>query len=211
MSDKVIPLDGPGATPRARLIFAVDVAASRAPTWDTVCELQSKMFASAVSVGELAVQFVSYNGMESCHASKWMTGDEQFEPPTDLIECHCRRHCTEVAQVLEHALREHDVAPIQAVALIAGAVDESLAFLAPMAQSLGERGVPLFIFHNDSSRDIGARRVFRHLALKSGGTYFESDPGKLSEQIGAVARVAVGDVGAIERITGSAPLTDQSK
>jgi hypothetical protein len=112
---------------------------------------------------------------------------------------------------LEHALREHDAAPIQAVALIAGAVDESLAFLAPMAQSLGERGVPLFIFHTDSSRDIGARRVFRHLALKSGGTYFESDPEKLSEQIGAVARVAVGDVGAIERITGSAPLTDQSK
>jgi hypothetical protein len=53
------------------------------------------------------------------------------------------------------------------------------------------------------------------LALKSGGAYFEFNPDKpqaveqLSEQLNAVARLAVGDVEALDRITKTAALTDQ--
>jgi hypothetical protein len=209
MSNKVIPLGGPGVTPRGRLMFAIDVAASRAPTWNTVCELQAKIFGAAAPIGQLEVQLVCYHGRDGCQASKWMSSAEQLAYPTNPVECECQNMCTEVGRVLEHALRENDKTAIQALVLIGGHVDEPMNILRPMAENLGKQGVPIFIFHEDYSRDIPARHIFRQLALKSGGTYFESDPEKLSEQLGTVARVAVGDVGAIERLTGSSALTDQ--
>ena len=58
-------------------------------------------------------------------------------------------------------------------------------------------------------RDTAVRRAFLLLALKSGGAYFELNPDKidlLAEQLGAVARLAVGDVAALGRITGTAAL-----
>ena len=55
-------------------------------------------------------------------------------------------------------------------------------------------------------RDATVRNAFRLLALKSGGAYFEFNPDKpraveqLSEQLNAVARLAVGDAKALQNI-----------
>lgn len=52
-------------------------------------------------------------------------------------------------------------------------------------------------------RDPVVRNIFRMLALKSGGAYFEFDPTKpraaeqLGAQLNAIARMAVGDATAL--------------
>ena len=77
--------------------------------------------------------------------------------------------------------------------------------------ALGTAGVDLHV----SGRPRGAvRRLFRLLALKSGGAYFEFNPDKvdlLAEQLGAVARLTVGNAEALEKMTGTAALTDQRR
>ena len=64
--------------------------------------------------------------------------------------------------------------------------------------------------------DPVARKAFQLLALKSGGRYFRFDlnkPGaikRLSSQLNAVARLAVGGAEALQRI-GVTALTDQRR
>jgi hypothetical protein len=41
------------ASPRGRLIFALDATMSRQPTWDTACKLQGEMFLEAQAIGGL--------------------------------------------------------------------------------------------------------------------------------------------------------------
>jgi hypothetical protein len=64
-------------------------------------------------------------------------------------------------------------------------------------------------------RDPAVRKAFQLLALKSGGQYFEFNPEKsraveqLSDQLNAIARLAVGDTEALEHIGATTALTDQ--
>ena len=125
----------------------------------------------------------------------------------------CEGGYTQIRRVLEHALRENEKAAVQALVFIGDAMEERIETLAAAAGELGTQGVPIFIFHE--GRNAAVRRAFRILALKSGGAYFEFNPDKtravelLSEQLNAVARLAVGDVEALDRITKTAALTDQ--
>jgi hypothetical protein len=120
---------------------------------------------------------------------------------------------TQIARVLKHALRETERAAVQALVFIGDAMEEELDMLAAMAGKLGAQGVPIFAFQE--GRDPTVRSAFRLLALKSGGAYFEFNPDRphavelLSEQLNAVARLAVGDAGALESLGVTAALTDQ--
>src|SRR4029077_8011790 len=53
----------------ARLVFALDATASREPTWDLACSLQSQMFSEVATIGGLSIQLAFYRGIE-CKASK---------------------------------------------------------------------------------------------------------------------------------------------
>ena len=64
-------------------------------------------------------------------------------------------------------------------------------------------------------RDPAVRKAFQLLALKSGGQYFEFNPDtaraveQLSDQLNAIARLAVGDTEVLEQVGAAAVLTDQ--
>ena len=213
MNDKsVIIMGGQSpALPRGRLIFALDATASREPTWAIARDLQAKMFREAAPVGKLDVQLVYYRGDE-CRASKWVSkrGATRAADESGLT---CEGGLTQIGRVLDHALRENEKAAVQALVFIGDAMEEQIDVLADAAGKLGTQGVPIFIFQE--GRDAAVRRAFRLLALKSGGAYFEFNPDKpraveqLSEQLNAVARLAVGDFEALDRITKTAALTDQ--
>jgi hypothetical protein len=87
---------------------------------------------------------------------------------------------------------------------IGDAMEEEIEELATMAGKLGTLKVPIFLFQE--GRDSAVRSAFRLLALKSGGAYFEFNPNTsravelLSEQLNAVARLAVGDAKALQNI-----------
>lgn len=203
--------DQSAALPRGRLMFALDATASRAPTWAIARDLQAKMFREAAPIGRLDVQLVYYRADE-CRASKWVSSGEQLAQLMNRIECEAGY--TQIGRVLAHAVREAERAAVQALVFIGDAMEEQIEELAAMAGNLGTLGVPIFLFQE--GRDPAVRKAFRLLALKSGGAYFEFNPAdtaraveQLSDQLNAIARLAVGDVEAVERIGAAAVLTDQ--
>jgi hypothetical protein len=195
------------ALQRGRLMFALDATASRAPTWAIARDLQAKMFREAAPIGHLDVQLVYYRGDE-CRASKWVSSGEHLAQLMNRIGCQAGY--TQIGRVLAHALREAEKVPVQALVFIGDAMEEEIKELAATAGKLGKAGVPIFLFQE--GRDSAVRNAFRLLALKSGGAYFEFNPNasraidQLSEQLNAVARLAVGDVEALQRMGVTAAL-----
>jgi hypothetical protein len=191
-------------------MFALDATRSRAATWAIARDQQAKMFREAAPIGHLDVQLVYYRGDE-CRASKWVSSGEQLAQSMNKIECV--GGFTQIGRVLAHALREHEKAPVQAVVFIGDMFEEELETVAALASECGMVGLQIFMFQE--GHDPAARKVFRLLALKSGGAYFEFNPGtsraveQLSERLNAIARLAVGDTEALQRIGGTAALTDQ--
>jgi GTP cyclohydrolase II len=188
-----MPNHNPALT-RGRLIFALDATASREPTWGVARDLQAKMFREAAPVGKLLVQLVFYGG-DSCGASKWCQSGKQLASLMNKIACQAGE--TQIGRVLDHVLREHKTAPVQAVTFIGDAMEEELDPLTGLAGKLGWAGVLIYLFQE--GRDPVVRKAFQLLALKSGGAWFEFNPDKpravdkLSEQLNAIARLAVGD------------------
>jgi hypothetical protein len=214
MNDKSVIIMGGEknpALPRGRLMFALDATASRGPTCAMARDLQAKMFREAAPIGRLDVQLVYYRGHDECRHSKWVESGGQLAQLMRKIECE--GGTTQIGRVLAHALHETQKAPVQALVFIGDAMEENLDELAVMAAKLGAHGVPIFLFQEGP--DPAVRKAFRLLALKSGGDYFEFDPNKsravaqLSAQLNAVARLAVGDGKALERIGGTAALMDR--
>jgi hypothetical protein len=195
------------ALPRGRLLFGLDATASRAATWAIARDLQADMFREAAPIGRLDMQLVFYRGTE-CRKSKWVESGEYLAQRMGDIECVAG--VTQIGRVLEHAIRETEQAQVQAVVFIGDAMEEEIKELAAMAGKLGKLGVPIFLFQE--GRDSAVRKAFRLLALKSGGAYFEFNPNasraidQLSERLNAVARLAVGDVEALQRIGVTAAL-----
>lgn len=203
-TEPVIHMPQDLALPRGRLMFAADATASRQATWALARQLQGDMFRAAAPVGKLDVQLVFYRGQECC-TSKWLTSGEQLADLMNKIDCVAGM--TQIGRVLGHALREHEKAPVGALTVIADAFEEDIADVAPLASKLGMVGCPIFMFQDVSQgRDATARNAFRLFALKSGGAYFEFNPNTsravelLSEQLNAVARLAVGDAKALQNI-----------
>jgi hypothetical protein len=187
---------------RGRLMFALDATGSRAPTWKIARDLQAKMFRESAPVGHLDVQLVYYRGSECC-ASKWVSSGEQLTQSMNKIDCV--GGSTQIARVLKHALRETEKAPVQALVFIGDAMEESLDELTALASKLGEVETPIYIFQE--GRDAAVRNAFRLLALASGGGFFEFNPDteqaveQLSDRLNAIARLAVGDVEALEQVS----------
>jgi hypothetical protein len=210
------------ARPRGRLIFALDATASRAETWATARKVQAKMFREAAPLGKLDVQLIYYRGAgersngerrgwRECKASKWVSSGEQLAQLMDRIDCWCGG--TQIGRVLAHALNEVERAPLQALVFIGDCFEEEIGEIGALAGELGARDVPIFVYHE--GRDPIAMKAFRLMALKSGGQYFVFNPQtsraveQLAEQLGAVARLAMGDTEALEKLAGTAALTDQ--
>ena len=63
---------------RGRLMFAMDATASRAPTWDTACQIQGQMFEETAALGGLEVQLVFYRGFGECRNSHWVTDSKSL-------------------------------------------------------------------------------------------------------------------------------------
>jgi hypothetical protein len=210
MNDISLHDDRSPALPRGRLLFALDATASREPTWAVARQVTAHMFRAAAPVGKLDVSLVYYRGDSECKASRWCQSGEELVRLMDKITCESG--ITQIGRVLDHALRETEKAAVGALVFIGDAMEEELEPLAALAGKLGNAQCPIFAFQE--GRDARVRAAFRLLALKSGGEYFEFNPAtshaveQLAEQLGAVARLAVGDIAALESIDAAA-LADQ--
>lgn len=185
--------------PSNRMIFALDATASRQPSWDRACQLQSEMFLATNQLGGIQLQLCYYRGFNEFHHSPWLQDSAALQQTMNAVQC--LGGYTQIERVLTHALRENSAETVKAVIIIADAVEEGFDLLCEKAGQLGMMKIPIFIFQEGF--DKNAKDCFQQLAKLSNGAYAnfnEQSAQHLSELLGAVATYAAGGRSALERL-----------
>ena len=186
-----------GGAGKGRLIFALDATASREPTWDQACDIQAEMFSETAELGTLAVQLAYYRGFREFRATEFETDSRGLL--ARMVRVRCLSGRTQIAKVLQHALDETAREKVNALVFVGDCCEENVDELGHLAGELGLHGVPAFMFHEGG--EPSAERVFRRVAMLSGGAYCRFDAGSaklLRELLSAVAVYAVGGRPALE-------------
>jgi hypothetical protein len=185
------------AASRGRLLFAMDATASREPTWDQACQIQGEMFQQTAALGGLDIQLCYYRGFNEFYAGPWVSDAAALLGRMTAVRCRAGQ--TQIARVLEHALRETRQRKVNALVFVGDCVEEAEDRLGQLGGELGLLGVPGFFFHEGG--DLRAEAVLRELARLSGGAYCHFDARsaqQLRELLGAVAVYAAGGQQALE-------------
>lgn len=126
----------------------------------------------------------------------------------------CAGGKTQIARVLRHAIDAARAGPVNALVLVADAMEESRDNLSALAGELGLLGVPVFLFQEGG--DLIAATAFKEIARLTRGAYCPFDAGsaeQLRALLGAVAAFAGGGRRALadygKRAGGSALLLAQ--
>jgi len=182
---------------RGRLIFAMDATASREPTWDRACQIQSEMFLETETLGGLDIQLCHYGGFREFHASTWIGSSADLL--AQMREVRCAGGMTQIERVLKHTAAESRQDKVNALVFVGDCMEENIDQLCHMAGELGILGVPAFLFHEGD--DQAAERTFREIARLSGGAYCRFDASsaqQLRDLLSAVAVYAAGGRKALE-------------
>ena len=182
---------------RGRLIFGMDATASREPMWDQACHIQSEMFTETAAHGGLDVQLCYYRGFHEFYVSKWVSVASELQRL--MSSTRCAGGLTQIARLLEHAIRETQKSRVNALVFVGDAMEENVDSLSDKAGRLGLNGVPAFMFH-EGFNPI-AEKAFREIASLSGGAYCRFDASsaqQLKDLLAAVAVYAAGGRTALE-------------
>ena len=182
---------------RGRLLFAIDATASREPTWDMACAIQSEMFAATQALGGLEIQLAFYRGFGEMKVTKWLGGPKELV--SRMIKVRCLAGRTQIRKVLRHALKETKHKKVNALVFVGDVVEEDIDELGHLAGQLGLVGTPVFVFH-EGGEPI-SRRGFEQIARLSNGAYCAFDAGsaaQLGELLKAVAIYSAGGRVALE-------------
>lgn len=182
---------------RGRLIFAMDATASREPTWDRACHIQSEMFSETTSLGGLDIQLVYYRGFGEFDASPWISNSKELLERMNRVMCV--GGITQVSKVLSHAIYETNIKKVDALVFVGDCMEEDVDKLSHAAGQLGLLGVPAFVFHE--GREPNAERAFRQIAKLTRGAYCHFDASsaqQLRDLLSAVAVYAAGGRRALE-------------
>jgi len=185
---------------RGRLIFAMDATASREPTWDHACHIQSQMFSETAALGGLDIQLCYYRGYSEFSASPWLSRSEELL--TRMTAVHCLGGHTQIEKVLTHTINETKEKRVDALVMVGDCMEESIDRLCQLAGELGILGVPAFLFHEGT--DPVAERAFKQLARLTQGAYCRFDARsaqQLRDLLSAVAVYAAGGRRALENFS----------
>jgi hypothetical protein len=174
-----------------RILFALDATASRQPTWDAACHLQSELFLATESLGGIAIQLCYYRGFKEFRATDWVTRPERLLSAMNRVQCLGGQ--TQIGRVLNHAMKETRVKAVKAVILVVDCCEEAVDPLCQQAGELGMLNTPLFIFQEGD--DARAQEAFKQMAHLSGGAWVPFDHravSQLKDLLGAVAVYASG-------------------
>jgi len=182
-----------------RLLFAIDATASREPTWDMACQIQSEMFASTDDIGGLQVQLAFYRGFGEMKVTQWLDSAEDLV--RRMVKVRCLAGRTQIRKLLRHALKETRSQKVDALVFVGDVVEEDIDELGHVAGQLGLVGTPVFVFHEGG--EATSRRAFEQIAKLSGGAYCGFDAGsaqQLRELLAAVAVFSAGGRRALETL-----------
>ena len=184
---------------QGRLIFAMDATASRQPTWDRACQIQSDMFTETASLGGLNIQLVWYRGIGEFDAGPWVSQAPDLQRRMNQV--FCAGGLTQIGRVLNHALQETRRHRIHALVFVGDCMEEDANTLYEIAGQLGVLGVPVFLFQEGG--DPIAATTFSRIADLSHGAYCRFDEGsahQLRELLRAVAVYVAGGRKALEAL-----------
>ncbi|MEK9891573.1 MAG: VWA domain-containing protein [Pseudomonadales bacterium] len=154
-----------------RLILSLDATASREPTWDQACYLQSELFEVLAPDQRLAIQLCFYRGFRELKHSGFCQTSEALHRLMQGVRC-VGGH-TQIKRLLNHGLAVHRETPLKGLIFIGDAVEESIDDLCHLAGECGLRQLPLFLFQEGF--DPGAERAFKSMAQLSNGAYATFD------------------------------------
>jgi hypothetical protein len=109
-----------------------------------------------------------------------------------MLRLSCRTGHTRIGKMLRFALDEKE--RLSGLVFIGDHCEENGPELAGLAQNLGARKIPIFVFHECSDHDtrsLEARPVFERMAALSGGVYAEFKPDSGATLRELLATVAV--------------------
>lgn len=174
-----------------RLIFAIDATASRQPTWNRACRIQSEMFSETAALGGLTIQMCYFRGISEFQATPWLTDSRSLVGR--MKEVVCMSGNTQITRVLRHTIEEAGKGRVNALVYIGDSMEESPSVLTELSGKLGLLGVPAFVFQEGDEPD--AQRSFRQMAQLTRGAYMSFDAASaraLRDLLKAVAVYAAG-------------------
>lgn len=183
----------------ARLLFALDATASRQPTWDTACRLQSRMFTAATRSQPLQVRLCYYRGLDEFRATPWLQDSSALLKAMNSVRC-LGGH-TQIARLLRFMRQALSEQPIQAAVFIGDALEERPDDVCQLAGELGVLGLPLFIFQEGDEPTVTS--TFQQMARLSRGAWARFDAHSadtLRALLEAVAAYASGGTAALQAL-----------
>jgi hypothetical protein len=192
------------APPRARVIFGLDLTSSREANLRKAREATAAMFGAIKGIGTVALKLVYYRGDDECRVSRWHDDPDVLD--RYMRELSCEPGKTQIARLLRFVLTEND--PVSAVVFVGDHIEDNPDELVAMAPIFGQRGIPVFVFHETSmfdSRASAAKPIFQRLAERSGGAYCEfksSSGGAVRELLTQVAAFSAGGRAGVRQIEG---------
>jgi hypothetical protein len=199
--------------PVGRLIFALDLTQSRGWSLKQARIATAKMFDAAGTIGRIAIKLIYFRGTSECRETAWHENPDPL--CASMMKLSCKTGITQIGCVLRRALNENE--KLSAVVYVGDYCEEEAGELLPLAQRLGARQVPLFIFQenggNGTDNDFAyARSIFRGLAEASGGVHLEFRPDSgnvLRELLSGIAAFSANGIEGVERL--ALPTTSEAK
>jgi len=182
-----------------RLLFALDATASRQASWDRACDLQAKMFLATEKLGGLSVKLCYYRGYQEFEASEWCANSHALL--NQMLGVSCLGGYTQIAKVLDLAIKETREKTVNAVVIVSDAMEENIDKLCQQAGQLGILNTPLFLFQEGV--DPSVSQAYRQMAQLSNGAYCrfnENSAQELEELLSVVARYASGGKASLKEI-----------
>ncbi|MEE8428457.1 MAG: VWA domain-containing protein [Gammaproteobacteria bacterium] len=178
-------------TTPGRLIFAMDATASREPSWNQACHIQTQMFQETAAIGGLEIQLCYYRGYGEFHSLPWLSDSKHLL--REMTAVYCLGGHTQIEKVLKQTIEESRRKKVAALVFVGDRMEEDVDRLCQSAGELGLMGVPAFLFQEGT--DPVTERAFKQMARITQGAYcpFDINSAKLlRDLLSAVAVYAAG-------------------
>jgi hypothetical protein len=186
-----------------RVILTLAAEADDKFIWDQLQTLQLEMFGA----GPVQIKF-AYFGAEGALqvrpyiTTSWVVDADTMAAIMDRgrTGCVCGCYIT-INDILEHALRETQQGPVQAVVIIGDRFHGDLDSAIAAAKQLRAAGTRLFVFQQDDRSN-----KYRVIAEETGGAFFQFNPHvervarRLPGLLEGITRFAVGGVAALKAL-----------
>jgi hypothetical protein len=185
-----------------RLIFGLDLTASRDAGIKQARIATAAMFDAIRSFGRIEMKLVYYRGVGECRESQWCADADVLS--RSMLKLSCESGQTQIARLMRVALAERE--KLSGVVFVGDHCEESAENMYALAGMLRDKQIPLFVFHECADRDdasLRAKPVFRRMAEISGGVYveFKPDSGEvLKELLPTVAAFSASGIEGLNRM-----------